>query len=58
MTISKNCIACKKCIKALGCPAIYREGEAVKIDASLCTGCGLCAKVCPVHAIEKGEEKA
>lgn len=54
MTITENCISCKKCIKALGCPAIYRESGEVKIDATLCTGCGLCAAVCPVHAIEKG----
>ena len=23
----------------------------VEIDSSLCTGCGLCSKVCPVDAI-------
>ena len=58
MTITENCISCKKCIKALGCPAIYRESGEVKIDAALCTGCGLCAAVCPVHAIEKGGANA
>lgn len=58
MTITENCISCKKCIKALGCPAIYRESGEVKIDATLCTGCGLCAAVCPVHAIEKGGANA
>ena len=26
----------------------------VRIDKSLCTGCGLCSKVCPVSAIEGG----
>lgn len=58
MTITENCISCKKCIKVLGCPAIYRESDEVKIDATLCTGCGLCAAVCPVHAIKKGGANA
>lgn len=60
MAIGEKCVRCKKCITALGCPAIYRDGEAVKIDASLCTGCGLCAQVCPVGAIgmkTEGEAK-
>ena len=60
MAIGETCIRCKKCITALGCPAIYRDGETVKIDASLCTGCGLCAQVCPVGAIgmkTEGEAK-
>ncbi len=58
MEIGENCVRCKKCITALGCPAIYRDGETVKIDATLCTGCGLCAQVCPVGAIgmKKKEE--
>lgn len=55
--ISEKCTGCKKCITSLGCPAIFRDGGAVRIDASLCTGCGLCAAVCPFKAIEK-EERA
>ena len=48
-----KCIACRKCINELGCPAlsISTENKKVEIDSSLCTGCGLCKNVCPVKAI-------
>jgi len=48
-----KCIGCQKCIKELGCPALsVIPGERkVEIDESLCTGCGLCAGVCPAQAI-------
>ena len=46
-----KCVKCKRCIKELGCPAIYLDQGAVRIDPALCTGCTLCAQVCPVHAI-------
>jgi len=42
---------CETCIKVLGCPAIIREGDKKVIDASQCTGCSLCAQVCPYKAI-------
>ena len=47
----KKCRKCKVCIKELGCPAIVTEGDTVKIDPSLCYGCGVCAAVCPFEAI-------
>lgn len=47
----EKCRKCKVCIKELGCPAIVTEGDTVKIDASLCYGCGVCAAVCPFEAI-------
>ena len=38
------------CMK-IGCPAIsIKDGKAV-IDATLCTGCGLCEQMCPFGAI-------
>ena len=51
ITINDKCINCKKCIRELGCPAIIVEDGKVCIDKNLCTGCGLCSKVCPVNAI-------
>jgi indolepyruvate ferredoxin oxidoreductase alpha subunit len=44
-------VKCNACIELLGCPAIIREGTKTVIDSSLCTGCGLCAQVCPYKAI-------
>ena len=42
---------CDACIKLLGCPAIIKQGDKVVIDASMCTGCSVCAQVCPYNAI-------
>lgn len=47
-----TCTDCRYCITALGCPAIIIEENRVRIDASQCVGCGLCAQVCPVGAIK------
>ena len=45
-----KCIGCKSCMR-IGCPAIsIKEGKAV-IDATLCTGCGVCKQLCPKDAI-------
>lgn len=53
MTVSSDqCIQCKKCIRELGCPALIIQDGKVTIDSALCTGCGLCAQLCPVSAIQ------
>ncbi|MBR0121183.1 MAG: indolepyruvate ferredoxin oxidoreductase subunit alpha, partial [Clostridia bacterium] len=51
-----KCINCRKCIREIGCPALSSSEEGVVIDPNLCTGCGLCAKICPAGAI--GGEKS
>ncbi|MBP5609910.1 MAG: 4Fe-4S binding protein, partial [Clostridia bacterium] len=50
------CRSCKKCL-SLGCPAIsFRDGHAT-VNDTLCTGCGVCAGLCPFHAIGDKEVK-
>ncbi len=51
------CRKCKACIRELGCPAITTEGDQVKIDPSLCYGCGVCSEVCPFDAIKACREQ-
>ncbi len=48
----EKCIHCFTCVNRLGCPAIVRDGDRVYIDERFCTGCGVCAQVCPVQAIK------
>ena len=35
------------CLETLACPAFYRDGEALAVDESLCTGCMVCLQVGP-----------
>ncbi|OYT27025.1 MAG: hypothetical protein B6U97_02490, partial [Candidatus Altiarchaeales archaeon ex4484_96] len=51
--VVKDCSGCKKCLN-LGCPAISFNEETNSVEISpLCTGCGVCAIVCPSNAIVK-----
>ena len=45
-----KCVGCKMCMK-IGCPCISIVDGKAKIDATLCTGCGLCTQMCKVNAI-------
>lgn len=47
--------ACKKCGMCLkiGCPAITKNSDGtIKIDQTMCNGCGLCKSYCKFNAIE------
>jgi indolepyruvate ferredoxin oxidoreductase alpha subunit len=55
----EKCVACYTCIRT-GCPALHKNPDQVyektgrpksDIDPLLCTGCELCAQVCPTGAI-------
>jgi len=48
---TEKCKSCRACLK-IGCPCIITDGKTVKIDETLCTGCGLCEKMCKFGAIE------
>jgi indolepyruvate ferredoxin oxidoreductase alpha subunit len=48
----EKCIKCKTCLKEFGCPAIQEKNGKIYIDETICTGCGVCAQVCPVKAIQ------
>ena len=52
---NSRCIGCRKCIK-LGCPALAIKDGVAEINSQLCTGCGMCAQVCPRQAITLSEE--
>jgi indolepyruvate ferredoxin oxidoreductase, alpha subunit len=56
--VAEACNGCTMCFR-IGCPAILKSDELdaktqrpkALIDALLCTGCEVCAQVCPRHAI-------
>ena len=53
----EKCRFCHRCIKEYGCPALYNGDEKkTHINPTLCNGCGVCAQVCPFHAIEEAKE--
>jgi indolepyruvate ferredoxin oxidoreductase alpha subunit len=51
--VGEDCAGCRLCVD-FGCPAIEFEGERARINA-LCTGCGVCAKICPSSCIKEAK---
>jgi len=49
--ISDRCKNHRNCVNDLACPAFFISEGRVKINPALCTGCSLCAQVCPENAI-------
>ncbi len=52
----EQCKRCEMCLK-IGCPAITKQPDGtVKIDQTMCNGCGLCKSYCKFGAINKVEK--
>lgn len=50
---SEKCKKCGACLK-IGCPALTKNPDGtVKIDETMCNGCGLCMNYCKFGAIKK-----
>ena len=50
-----KCIGCKSCMR-IGCPAVSIIDGKVKIDNTLCTGCGVCAQMCKFDVFKTVKE--
>lgn len=52
----EKCKKCGMCLK-IGCPAITKQADGtIKIDETMCNGCGLCKSYCKFGAINKVEK--
>ncbi len=50
--VCRKCMACTK----IGCPAIEKTENGVRINPALCVGCELCTQMCAFGAIRKAGE--
>ena len=55
--VGPKCTGCQNCVRQLGCPALVPRDGKVTIDETLCSGCTLCAQICPFGAITGGEKR-
>jgi Pyruvate/2-oxoacid:ferredoxin oxidoreductase delta subunit len=61
-----RCLSCGNCFECDGCLGACPEDAVIKLgvghryrfDYDKCTGCGVCAEQCPVHAIDMVAESA
>jgi indolepyruvate ferredoxin oxidoreductase alpha subunit len=55
--IGENCGCNQLCTRIFRCPGLIwdQHAKTPKIDEVICTGCGVCAAICPSGAIQKKE---
>ena len=54
--LTDKCKKCGMCMKP-GCPAMTKNADGtIRIDDTMCTGCGLCENLCKFDAIELVKE--
>ena len=51
-----NCTGCTMCMQ-IGCPAISVPSGTVRIDTTLCIGCGVCSQMCTFDVLGGGEKQ-
>ena len=52
----EECSRCYTCVEKLSCPALFRVGDDVVIEETMCIGCGVCAQICPKKAIKEVDQ--
>ena len=52
----EKCRGCRACMR-LGCPALSLKNGKVRVDPTLCVGCGVCRQLCHFDALTGGEEE-
>ena len=53
----EKCKNHRDCIKVVACPALFVVEDQVRINEAACTGCTVCAQVCPENAIVPKKRK-
>jgi indolepyruvate ferredoxin oxidoreductase alpha subunit len=53
--LGESCGCNRLCTRIFKCPGLMWDKEAGKarVDEAICTGCGVCAEICPATAIRK-----
>jgi indolepyruvate ferredoxin oxidoreductase alpha subunit len=53
--LGENCGCNRLCTRIFKCPGLMWDSatEKARIDEAICTGCGVCAEICPASAIRK-----
>jgi indolepyruvate ferredoxin oxidoreductase alpha subunit len=53
--LGENCGCNRLCTRIFKCPGLIWDtaGAVAKIDEVICTGCGVCASICPAEAISR-----